>query len=182
MKNSMVQVRYHAFFTHRNEPQRAFKARIVPFQFSFGGTKDSVIPMAKKLNRKPQHKDCEQNPFTCRLKKIITNQSYAIQAKHGKLCALNSHSFNKNSFPEAPCNRTSQKPYPKQYLHEWHYYHIHPEISMERFLHTPQYLLYQTPWHATLLVQLFIFLFYPKENMTAFIQHALREAETREQE
>jgi len=53
---------------------------------------------------------------------------------------------------------------------------------MERFLHTPQYLLYQTPWHATLLVQLFIFLFYPKENMTAFIQHALREAETREQE
>jgi len=70
--------------------------------------------MAKKLDYKPQHEDCEQNPFTSGLKNAITDQSYAVQAKHKKLCALDSHSFHKNSFPEAPCDCTSQKPYPKK--------------------------------------------------------------------
>lgn len=87
---------------------------IVPFQFLFGHAEYGVVPMAKKLDYKSQHEDHEQNPFSGGLKKVITDQSYAVQTEHDKLCAPNPHSFNKNVFSEAPCDRTSQKPYPKK--------------------------------------------------------------------
>ena len=110
----MIKIRYQAFITHGNESYCALEAFIVAFQFLFGSSKDGVVPMAKKLDYKPQREHCEQNPFAGGLKKTIAYQSYAVQAEHGKLCAPKPHSFNKKSFPEAPCDCTSQKPYPKK--------------------------------------------------------------------
>ena len=121
----MIEIRYQAFITHGNESYCSLEAFIVAFQFLRGSSKDGVVPMAKKLDYKPQREDREQNPFADGLKKVIANQPHAVQAKHGKLCTLDPHSFHKNSFPEAPCNRTSQKPYPKQQLHECRYCYSH---------------------------------------------------------
>jgi len=81
--------------------------------------------MAKELDYKPQDENREQNPLASGLNKSITDQSYAVETEHEKLCAPNPHSFNKNVFSEAPCDCTSQKPYPKQQLHEYRYCHIH---------------------------------------------------------
>ena len=69
----MIEIRYQAFITHWNESYCALEAFIVAFQFLFGSSKDGVVPMTKKLNYKPKHEDCEQNPFADGLKKAIAD-------------------------------------------------------------------------------------------------------------
>jgi len=55
----MIEIRYQTLFTLRNEPQRTLETFIVAFQLLFGSAENGVVPMAEKLDYKPQHEDYE---------------------------------------------------------------------------------------------------------------------------
>ena len=119
MKNDMIQIRHKPRLAHRKEPNRAPETVVISFQFLFTYSKDGIVPVTEKLNNEPKNQHRQQNPFPGWLKEMAGNQPDAIEAKHNKLGALDSHSFDQQVLADAVCRCAAQEPYPKCGLHQY---------------------------------------------------------------
>ena len=89
----MIKIRNHPLFVLREKAESVLKASVVALELPGGSAKDSVVSVAEKLYRQPEHQNRQQHPEAGLGENTADKDAGGIEEQHNKFGRLYAHAL-----------------------------------------------------------------------------------------